>query len=264
MTPLLGGGVGGGRLLRRYESGTLEDLGTMLTLWRGDWAGNTVTLSGGLNRIETWQNTINVGTLDLDQSTAAARSLYNATGWGGTNATGQWDSTGNWYRVDGLAAYFTGEDKPITIISATEFLGATGYFDATFSLGNSSDGRLGRFELDFDNTGKWRTIRGDTLGTFKNAIDAAPSGREIRVVTLAGGTALTTWRNGVKVSDAVDLDVAAQTFDSAAVGGYPSGAGVTDGIFDAHIGLLGVYSTAFTDAQAAAAYSLIYADYPNS
>jgi len=236
-------------------------LGTMPALWIAKWSGNTVT--GG--KLETWQNIVNPGTLDLDQGTDGNRATYNATGWNSTTPTGDFGFSGaQWYRVDGLAAHFTGDDLPITIVTAIEFANPPSYFDTVLGLTTAADHTQGRHSLDFDNTGKWRTIRGNTLGAFKTSSDAVPSGREIIISTLASGTTLTTWRNGVKASNAVDLDVAAVAFDAAAVGAFPSGAGISDNINNARIGLLGCYTTAFNDAQAASATAAISLAYPTA
>ena len=241
----------------------LPELGTMVAMYMGNWPGNTITTLVATDKIETWQNITNPGTHDLDQANDAARVTYDPVGWNGMNATGHFVSN-HWYRVDSLAASFTGDDQPITIVLAAEFLSTHGYFDSTFCLNDAGTPANGVHALDFDVTGKWRSIRGVTAGVFKAASDAVPSGREIIIVTLAGGTALTSWRNGVKASNAVDLDVAAVTFTTAAVGGIPSGASVSDGISNVHLGLMGIYTTAFTDAQAAAAYTAINRVYPHS
>ena len=81
------------------------------------------------------------------------------------------------------------------------------------------------------------------------------AGRAVVIASLSAGM-LDAWVNGIKTVTAADLTAEVPNNFTRARIGYPQGG---DTIW---ISLAGIYSTAFTDGQAAAAYDLINARFP--
>lgn len=229
-----------------YEQ--LQDLGTMVGLYRADWAGNTIDTGEMVN----WENIITPGTGDLYRHDPAHLAAYSATGWGGV-APGVLltTDTEQYYETTDYGAEYNGTTD-CTLIAVVHNVDDQGTAGFVFGVCESSATQQHAIKA---NNWDWE-LRRRGNGTF--GIDTKcddMGGRAVVIVTLSAGL-LNAWVNGVHTVTDVDVSAEVPNNFSRVRIGYPQGG---DTIW---ISLAGIYSTALTEAQAATAYALIVADFP--
>ena len=207
-------------------------------------------------RVATLPNQYNPGTHDLVEA-AASGPLYEAAGWNGQPSC-LFDGTSDYLKADSLAAVFTGDDTPCTILVAALWNPAVG--DRMWGFG-SNVSAVQFFDAYTDGTNM--DIQRMSTAQVNADGSTALAGREIIAMSHTG-TTVSTWFNSVKDLDGAASDVPALAVDQFTFGGTRRAAGALSACANVRLSAIWIYSNALSDSAALGASAAMAKRWPPS